>query len=349
MTANSLGSGGMTTPGKLFKHLYVTIGRLLFKPNQNLAKILIFALVSLLAWAAYTGHLEMLQRHLEPFSYAIGDYKFTAYSILEALLSVIVLFWITSIIAAFGEGRISKMRQLRPSTRILFSKLFQIFIYMLAIFVALDIVGIKLTTLTVFGGALGIGLGFGLQKITSNFISGLILLFEKSIEQDNLVELADGTSGFVRKTQARFTLLETFDGKEILIPNEDFIINRVTNLTYSNKRGRVEIQVRVSYRSDLEKARDLMVEAANEHPRCIQDPKPNCFMTQFNESSVDFLLFFWVADVTEGRLGPKSEVMFAIWHKFKAHNIAMPYPQRELLIRKEEEEIGASPNETATR
>lgn len=318
-----------------FKRAYIALGRLLFKPSQHLAKWLIFFLIALLALLAYSGHLEILQAYLDkpPFAFAIGDYKFTAYLVLKSLLSVVVLFWITSIVSGFGDNRIGKMRHLRPSTRILFSKLFQIFIYTLAVVLSLDVIGIKLTTLTVFGGALGIGLGFGLQKITSNFISGLILLVEKSIEQDNLVELADGTAGFVRKTQARFTLLETFDGKEVLIPNEDFIINRVTNLTYSNKRGRVEISVRVSYGSNLELARDLILQSALEHPRCIKDPNPNCFLSQFNESSVDFLLYFWVADVTEGRLAPKSEVLFSIWRKFKQNNITMPFPQRELLIR----------------
>lgn len=313
------------------------IGLFLIKPKQGVAKWLIFLLVAGLAALAYTGHLQILQQYLDeaPFAFAIGEYRFTAYLLLKSLLGVILLFWITSILAGFGDTRISRMRHLRPSTRILFSKLFQIFAYTVAVILALDVIGVKLTTLAVFGGALGIGLGFGLQKITSNFISGLILLFEKSIEQDNLVELADGTTGFVRKTQARFTLMETFDGKEILIPNEDFIINRVTNLTYSNKRGRVEINLRVSYGSDIEKARELAIEAAREHPRCIDDPAPNCFLTTFSESSVDFLLYFWVSDVTEGRLAPKSEVMFAIWRKFKAHDIAIPFPQRELLIRED--------------
>ncbi|MBM3617906.1 MAG: mechanosensitive ion channel [Alphaproteobacteria bacterium] len=321
-----------------FSRAFRKLGLLLFKPSHGVAKWLIFALVLLLASLAYTGHLEMVQAYLDkpPFAFAVGDYKFTAFMVVNSLLSVVVLFWITSILAGFGNNRIGHMRHLRPSTRILFSKLFQIILYTLAIVMALDVIGVKLTTLTVFGGALGIGLGFGLQKITSNFISGMILLVEKSIELDNLVELADGTTGYVRKTQARFTLLETFDGKEVLIPNEDFIINRVTNLTYSNKRGRVDTLIRVAYGSDLEKARDLILEAANEHPRCIQDPPPSCFLSQFNESSVDFLLYFWVADVTEGRLAPKSEVHFSIWRKFQENNIKIPFPQREFLMRKEE-------------
>lgn len=313
------------------------LGLLLFKPNQNLAKWLILLLISLLASLAYTGHLEAVQEHLDkpPFAFAVGEYKFTAFLVVKSLLGVVVLFWITSILAGFGNARIGNMRTLRPSTRILFAKLFHILLYTLAILMALDVVGVKLTTLTVFGGALGIGLGFGLQKITSNFISGIILLAEKSIELDNLVELADGTVGYVRKTQARFTLLETFDGKEVLIPNEDFIINRVTNLTYSNKRGRVETLIRVAYGSDLDKARDLILEAANEHPRCIQDPSPSCFLINFNEYSVDFQLYFWVADVTEGRLAPKSEVHFTIWRKFRENNIKIPFPQRELVMRQQ--------------
>ena len=122
----------------------------------------------------------------------------------------------------------------------------------MAFLFSLDLIGLDIMTFTVFSGAVGIGIGFGLQKVTSNFISGLILLFEKSIEQDDLIELNDGTYGFVQHTGARYTLIETFDGKEIMIPNEDFITNRVINWTYSNSNGRVDIELGVSYNSDLE-------------------------------------------------------------------------------------------------
>jgi len=115
-----------------------------------------------------------------------------------------------------------------------------------------------------------------------------------------------------------------------MIPNEDFITNRVTNWTFSNNKGRVAITISVSYESDIEKAMELILEAAKEHPRCVDDPEPTCFLREFADSAVNFLLFFWVADVTEGRYGPQSDVMRTIWKKFKVHNITIPYPQRDL-------------------
>ena len=222
---------------------------------------------------------------------------------------------------------------MRSASRSLVLKLVQIFIYFIAFILSLDIIGIDLTTLTVFGGALGIGLGFGLQKISSNFISGLILLMEKSVEEGDLIELTDGTFGFIRKVSARFTLVETFDGKEILVPNEDFITSRVVNWTYSNPHGRVEIPVGVSYGSDIEKAKQLILEAAKEHPRCVSEPEPQCFLRNFGDSSVDFILHFWVADVVQGRWGPQSEVMFSIWNKFAENGIEIPFPQRDLHLK----------------
>ena len=131
-------------------------------------------------------------------------------------------------------------------------------------------------------------------------------------------------------------LIETFDSKEILVPNEDLITSRVTNWTYTNSRGRVEISVGVSYGSDIEKAHELILEAAREHPRCIEEPEPKCYLRNFGDSSVDFILHFWVDDVTKGRWEPHSEVMFDIWRKFKENKIEIPFPQRDLHLKTSE-------------
>jgi small-conductance mechanosensitive channel len=131
-------------------------------------------------------------------------------------------------------------------------------------------------------------------------------------------------------------LFETFDGKEIMIPNEDFVTTRVINWTYSNTKGRVAINIGVSYKSDIKKARELILEAAREHERCSQDPEPTCFLREFADSSVNFLLFFWVDDIIKGRYQPQSEVMFAIWDKFAENNIEIPFPQRDVHIKNPE-------------
>lgn len=307
----------------------------IFKPRAIYAKWLLFLFVGAFFALGFMGHLKPTEAYLssEDFAFKVGDIKITAFLLLKGLATLVGLFWVTGIISEFGENRIKTMHSISTSTRALMTKAFQILVYFVAFIVLLDVLGIDLTALTVFSGALGIGIGFGLQKIASNFISGIILLFEKSIEHDDLIELSDGTFGFVRNTSARYTLVETFDGKEIMIPNEDFVTSRVTNWTYSNTKGRVEINLGVSYASDIEKARELILEAATEHPRCIEDPHPVCFLKDFGESSVDFLLFFWVADVTEGRFEPRSDVLRSIWRKFKEHDIEIPFPQRDVHIK----------------
>ena len=307
----------------------------LIKPKGMHAKWLIFiTLIAILALGA-GGYFDIVREYLdtESLTFGIGEYSTSLYKVLRALLLVAIIFWSTAIIIETIEIRINKIRRIRAATRTLLIKIFHIIAYIIAFLLTLDFIGIDLTTLTVFSGAVGIGLGFGLQKIASNFISGLILLLEKSVEQGDLIELSDGTFGFVRKSGARAMLIETFDTKEILVPNEDFITNRVVNWTLSNTKGRVEISLGVSYNSDLKKTKEILLQATAEHPSCIKDPEPVCYLRNFGDSSVDFTLFFWVDDVTQGRWGPKSEVMFSIWHKFKEHGIEIPFPQRDLHLK----------------
>jgi small-conductance mechanosensitive channel len=307
----------------------------IIKPKGIYAKWLIFITLLVLFALGSAGYFEVASEYLDKdeLTLKIGEYKFSAYNVLHAVLTIALIFWVTAIISDFAEKKIGSIKKMRAANRTLTLKIVHIALYSVAFLFTLDVIGIDLTTLTVFSGALGIGIGFGLQKISSNFISGLILLLEKSVEQDDLIELSDGTFGFVRKASARYTLIETFDGKEILVPNEDLITSRVTNWTFTNNKGRVEIHLGVSYGSDIEKARELILEAAKEHPRCIEETEPKCFLRNFGDSSVDFILHFWVANVAEGRWEPQSEVMFAIWDKFKKNKIEIPFPQRDLHLK----------------
>ncbi len=300
-----------------------------------MAKWLLFIFMGGFIALSATGHFEIIKQYTDTpaTSIKLGEYEVSLYKAMKSIIVIIFVFWAAAVLSDIAEGRLNKLKRLRAANRALFLKIIQIAIYFVSFLFTLDILGIDLTALTVFSGALGIGLGFGLQKISSNFISGIILLLEKSVEQGDLVEMTDGTFGFVRKANARFTLLETVDGREILIPNEDFITSRVINWTYSNTKGRIEIPIGVSYASDIEKARDLILEAANAHPLSIDKPEPVCFLRTFGDSSVDFILHFWVADITTGRWAPQSEVMFDIWNKFKKHNIEIPYPQRDLHLK----------------
>ncbi len=304
-------------------------------PSPNTAKWLVILVIGLLLMLSYFEYLPQIKTVLDNKAYAfkIGGLRFSPYTFLKMLLSLITLFWMASIINDFSEKRIRGIRSLKSGTRTLISKLLQIAIYFICGLIALRIIGIDLTALAVFSGAVGIGLGFGLQKITSNFVSGLILIFEQTLAIDDLIELQDGTSGFIRHLGARHTRIETFDGKEVLVPNEDFIINPITNLTYSHKKAQIQISAGISYQSDLNLAHRLMLEAAEEHPRCLRDPEPKCFLNDFAASGVIFLLQFWVEDVTEGRYAPKSDVMFTIWRKFNEHGVELAYPQRDIHIK----------------
>ncbi len=310
----------------------------LIRPSGKQAKWLTLILLTLIVGLGSTGHFDIVKAYLdaEQFTYKIGEYQVSLYGLLRAILVLILIFWSTAIFTDIIESRVNSLKKVKKANKILITKLLNIGLYVLAGLVSLDIIGIDLTTLTVFNGALKIGLGFGLQKIASNFISGLILTFERSVEVDDMIELSDGIVGNIRKASARYTLIETLDGKEILVPNEDLITSRVVNWTFTNKRGRIEIPIGVSYKSDIDKAEALILECATNHPRCIKDPEPRCYLRNFGDSSVDFILHFWIDDITAGRWQPQSEVMHAIWNAFKEHNIEIPFPQRDVHIFQEQ-------------
>lgn len=306
----------------------------IFKPGTVFARYVIALFLIGLFVLGAMGYLEPLEKLLTSpkLTFKIGEFELSLYRVGKALVVLVALSWLATVISALGVRQLQQFKSFKGQGRSLFIKVFQGFIYFIIFLIALDILGLDLTTFAVVGGAIGIGIGFGLQKITSNFISGLILLFEKSIEEGDLIELSDGTYGLVRRTGARYTLVETFDSKEIMIPNEDFITNRVTNWTYSSTQGRIGVTIGVSYDSDIELARELMLEAVKEAPSCCDDPPAKCYLTEYGDSSVNFLLFFWVEDIIQGRYAPQSEVMFSIWRKFKEHNIVIPFPQRDVHI-----------------
>ena len=308
------------------------------KPRLWVAVLLLTIIVAGGLVLAMLGYLQIAHEFLDSdaMSFWVGDKRFSAYLLIRNLLVILALIWVTGILSNFGSRRIRGLRRLKSNNRSILSKGYQVVLYIGAFLLGLRILGIDLTGLAIFSGAIGIGVGFGLQKITSNFISGMILLFEKSIEEGDLIEMSDGVAGFVQDTGARYTLVETFEGREIMIPNEDFITNRVTNWTFSNAQGRIDINIGVSYGSDIGKAYDIMLEAANEHPRCSRSREAECFLVDFGESSVDFALYFWVDDIIDGRKRPRSDVLFSIWNKFKEAGIEIPFPQRDLHIKQSE-------------
>jgi len=282
------------------------------------------------------GWLDTVIAYLNGYGFKLGEVEITAYTFIKAIFVASIVIWLGKLISNASETYIRSNTSLTRPTKELLIKLFDIVLYTGLFLVTLNLIGIDLTALAVFSGALGVGLGFGLQKIASNFISGIILLTEKSININNLIEMDDGVYGYVRKLGARASIVETFDGREVMVPNEDFITSRVANLTHSNSRGRIEIPVGVSYDTDLRLAQKLILKAAMDYEHAetdIEDYKPQCFLREYGDSSVNFLLTFWLEDVTKGRWRAQSDVMFTIWDSFKEHNIEIPFPQRDLHIR----------------
>ena len=269
-------------------------------------------------------------------SLQLENIRISPFSIIKALvlisIAVIGTGWLQRVLTRW----VGNLDILPAPNQLVLLRMSKLLLYGGLVLVVLAALGVDLTLLAVFGSAIAIGLGFGLQKITANLVSGLILWWEDSFSLGDLIELDDSVIGYIRRIDLRYTLLETFNGKEIMVPNETMVSNNVTNLTYSNKRGRIQIPIGVSYDSDIDKARELIIEAAREHPSCASDPQPACFLREFADSSVNFLLFFWVDDVTNGLYGPQSEVMLAIWHKFKQHDIEIPFPQQDVHVKTEE-------------
>ncbi len=309
---------------------------LLIKPSGTVIKSVLLLCIIGLVTLGMLGHLDNIIEFLDSDAMTLKFGKKTSisvYRIIKSVSIVVGMFWATGFISDYANQKIRQMKTLKASNRAIISKAFQIVLYFIAFLILMDLLEIDLKTLTIFSGAVGIGIGFGLQKITSNFISGLILLFEKSVRVDDMIELDNGLSGFIRYTGARYTLVEAFDGREVMIPNEDLITGRVINWTYSHSRARVEINIGVSYNSDLEEAKKIILECAKAHPKCIKDPAPQCHLRKFGDNSADFTLYFWVADVVDGRLQPQSDVMISIWKKFKENGIEIPYPQRDVFVK----------------
>jgi small-conductance mechanosensitive channel len=260
--------------------------------------------------------------YLQSVAFDAGPYHITALHLVRGLIIFVVVFWGAGLFSQTLESYLRRSTRMSANTRHLIVKIFRIFIYVTAILITLSALGIDLTALAIFSGALGVGIGLGLQKITANFVSGVTVLMERSIKIGDLIEIA-GNTGWVRQLNTRYALLETSDGREILIPNEELISSRVVNWTLNNTLARVEINVTTTFDSDPEKVRKLLLEAAGEHELCLKDPKPSCWLKEFTNTGLHFVLNFWISDVKEGRNGPQSDVQFSILKKFSKNKIEL--------------------------
>ncbi len=278
-----------------------------------------------------TGLLPELEALLDGIAFHVGKQRISMLNILQGLLAlavtVVIAVWAGRVI----EGRLMAARGLDPNLQVVLSKLSKPLLVTVAVMVALPAVGIDVTVLSVFGGALGVGIGFGLQKLAANYLSGFAILLDRSVSLGALVTI-DGHYGQVTKLTARYVVVKALDGTEALIPNDTVTTTVVVNHSYSDRRVRVEMSLQVGYQSDVERALELMLEAANAHPRVLRDPAPAAVLKGFGDSGIDLTLYVWILDPESGKGNLQSEIYLALRKRFNANGIQIPYPQREIRI-----------------
>ena len=275
------------------------------------------------------GLLDMVAARLEATVVPLGNLSFNLLWLIQFFVVGGVIFWLGRWSNDQSSGFINKQEEMRPATRQLASKATEIAIFGAAFLILMNIMGISLTSLAVLGGAVGVGLGFGLQKIASNFISGVILLLEGQATVGDYVELDGGEAGTIVKTTARSMILETYDGRWIVVPNEDFITTRVVNYSDQGSANRYEADFSVSYDTDINLVPALVEAAVSKHPEVLDDPfPPDCELRGFGESGINFAVEFWVNGIDDGKNKYTSDVLFIIWNTLKENDIKIPYPHR---------------------
>ena len=303
----------------------------------------IVRLVSLSAWLvaalSIIGQLDATIEALDSISVVLGGLRLTPLLVVKLGLLLLAALWLTNIASNFVESRITRSTDLTPSIQVLLVKMIRIGLMVMSIAIALGAVGINLSALAVFSGALGVGVGIGLQKIVANFISGIILLADKSVKPGDLVTIGD-SSGRISAMKTRYISVAAGDGREFLIPNEDLVTQKVTNWTYTDKNTLVKVNFGTNYDADPRLVCKLAIDIATAAPRTLQSKPPNCILVEFTEAGMKFSLTFWIAD-PDGMDNVKSDVMLSLWETFKREGIRVPYPVREIRIRG-----GALPVET---
>ena len=300
-------------------------------------------LVSISAWLvaalSILGQLGPTIDALDSVSIVLGGLRLTPLLLIKLGVLLIVALWLTNILSNFVESRITQSADLTPSIQVLLIKMIRLALLIFTVAVALSAVGINLSALAIFSGAAGVGIGFGLQKIVANFISGIILLADKSVKPGDLVTIGD-SSGRISAMKTRYISVAAGDGREFLIPNEDLVTQKVTNWTYTDRNTLVKVNFGTNYDADPRLVCKLAIDVAAGAKRALKGKPPNCILTEFAEAGMKFALTFWIAD-PDGMDNVKSEVMLSLWDAFKREGIQVPYPIREIRVRG-----GALPVET---
>ncbi|WP_374474985.1 mechanosensitive ion channel family protein [Zoogloea sp.] len=287
------------------------------------------------AWAAVALHiigvLPAVIDGLEQISFPVGKSSVNLWMLLQGGLTVMLTVLVALWLAGTVEARLMHTEGLDANLKLVFARLSKALLIILAVSIGLPLVGIDLTALSVFGGALGVGLGLGMQKIAANYVSGFILLLDRSIRMGNLISVGN-ERGVVSQITTRYTVLKGMSGIESIVPNETLVGAVVQNETFTDPKVRIALPVQVSYATDLEKAMGILVEAAGNQARVMTDPAPGAFVEAFADSGINLQLGFWIRDPAEGTLGIRSAINLEIWRRFKEEGIEIPFPQREVRV-----------------
>lgn len=334
VTRSLFGSGAVIAFGKrifLFLAARILVRDIISDPFLKLlGKYILVPVAALNALGLY----EPIMLKLGETIIGVGSIKFSVLTVVRGLVAGGILFWLGRWSNDQSAAFIGQQKDMRPATRTLAIKTAEIMIFGTAFLLLMNIMGISLTSLAVLGGAVGVGLGFGLQKIASNFISGVILLLEGQATVGDYVELDGGEAGTIVKMTARAAILETFDGKWIVVPNEDFITTRVVNYSDSGAAKRYEAPFSVSYKTDINTIPPIIEAAVAKLDFVLDTPDgPDCELAGFGDSGIDFVLEFWVNGIDDGKNKYTSQVLFAIWNALKENDIEIPYPHRVVEIK----------------
>jgi len=302
-------------------------------------------IIALLKWVGLPvailyglGLLTDVTQYLDSISFNVGNIKLSVYTILRTFVFGVILFWLGRLSNITGKRVIRTQQALDPGAREVMAKLFEIGVFVIIFLLLLNVMGIDLTALAVFGGALGVGLGFGLQQIASNFISGIIILLDRSLTIGDYIQLEDGRAGTLRELSMRSARMETYDGKDIMVPNEKFITTSFTNWTHNNKMQRYPINFQVSYKTDLEPMFETIREIVSRHPKVISGDdvpiefRPDAEIAGFGESGINILVEFWMEGVDDGENRVGADLMMMIWTALQQQGIEIPFPQRVVTV-----------------
>ena len=291
-----------------------------------------------IALLAAFGWLTPVTEYLESISIELGNIQISVYGIVRMLVFGVVLFWLGRVSNSAGQKLIRNQEDLDPGTKEVFAKLFQVVVIAGVFILLLQLMGINLTALAVFSGAVGVGLGFGLQSIASNFISGVIILLDRSLTVGDYVEMEDGRSGIIRELNMRSAILETFDGKSIVVPNEKFITTEFTNWTHKNIKQRYSLEFSVAYDTDFEVLFDLVREVVASHPKVLSgdqidlEERPDCEIKDFGDSGINVLVEYWMEGIDDGKNRVGADLNYMILLALREHDIVIPFPQRDVRV-----------------